>query len=404
MTFATLVWKELRERPTAMLTGLLTIILGTAALVAIRNVTYFSEQAVARELDALGANVLVLPQGVTVQDYYAADLHGQTMPEQYVHQLAFSNLEGVENIAPKLCVPTQLNQRGVILTGILPQSEFQAKSAWQSANLFAEHKGCKKRARCTANDGSSDNLATRRTIQDLSQKEVLLGSEIAAATGLKPGDKVKLYDREFTVSAVLPTIGTVDDGRVFAHLHAVQELAKLGEVVNVIEIMGCCEDVASGLVTQLGQLLPGTKVVTITQVVQTQVSINRLMNRLSWLFLVILVGMAAAGIANATYANVRERRREIGTLMAIGATPAFVTRLFLAKALLFGTIGGIAGYGAGTGLAMVLGAQWAGLNVAPLPMLALVAVSGACAVSAVASWWPARAAARLDPCVCFQEV
>jgi len=404
MTFATLVWKELRERPTAMLTGLLTIILGTAALVAIRNVTYFSEQAVAHELDALGANVLVLPQGVTVQDYYAADLHGQTMPEQYVHQLAFSNLEGVENIAPKLCVPTQLNQRGVILTGILPQSEFQAKAAWQSANLFAAHKGCKKRARCPSTDGKPDNLATRRTIQDLSKDEVLLGADIAAATGLKAGDKVTLYDRAFTISAVLPPIGTVDDGRVFGHLHMVQEMAKLGEVVNVIEIMGCCEDVAAGLVTQLAALLPGTKVVTITQVVQTQLAINRLMNRLSWLFLVILVGMAAAAIANATYANVRERRREIGTLMAIGATPAFVTRLFLTKALLFGSIGGLAGYGAGTGLAMVLGAQWAGMDVAPLPILALFAVSGASAVSAAASWWPARAAARLDPCVCFQEV
>ena len=144
MNFTTLVWKEIRERPTAMLTGLLTITLGVAALVAIRNVTFFSERAVARELEALGANVLVLPQGVTLQDYYSADLHGQTMPEQHVQQLAFSNLEGVENLAPKLCVPARLNERNVILTGILPQSEFQAKAAWQSANLFSKHKGCKK--------------------------------------------------------------------------------------------------------------------------------------------------------------------------------------------------------------------------------------------------------------------
>ena len=54
MTWKNLVWKEIRERPTAMLTGLLTITLGVAALVAIRNVTYFSEQAVAKEMEALG--------------------------------------------------------------------------------------------------------------------------------------------------------------------------------------------------------------------------------------------------------------------------------------------------------------------------------------------------------------
>jgi putative ABC transport system permease protein len=168
--------------------------------------------------------------------------------------------------------------------------------------------------------------------------------------------------------------------------------------------MGSCEEVAQGLIETLGKLLPGTKVVTITQVVQTQVSINRLMNRLSWLFLAVLVGMAAASIANATFANVRERRREIGTLMAIGATPHLVTRLFLTKALLFGSIGGLVGYGAGTALAVYLGSEWAGMSVAPLPILCFVAVGGASVVSAAASWWPARAAANLDPCVCFQEV
>ena len=402
MTFTSLVWKEIRERPTAMITGLLTITLGVAALVAIRNVTYFSEQAVARELQALGANVLVLPQGVTLQDYYAADLHGQTMPEQHVQQLAFSNLEGVENLAPKLCVPARLNERGIILTGILPQSEFQAKAAWQSANLFSKHQGCKK-ARCEVDEGGLASLATKRTVQELYKHEALLGADVAAVTGLKTGDKISLLGETLVVSAILPTVGSVDDGRVFAHLHTVQRLAKLGEVVNCIEIMGCCEDVAQGLVKQLGDLLPGTKVVTIAQVVQTQVSVNRMMQRLSWLFLVILVAMAGASIANATIANVRERRREIGTLVAIGATPRFISRLFLTKAVLFGGIGGSAGYFSGTAIAMTLGSQWSGIEVQPLPILAFIAIIGAICVSAVASWWPARAAANLDPCLCFQD-
>lgn len=404
MRFFTLVWKEIRERPTAMLTGLLTIALGAAALVAIRNVTFFSELAVARELDALGANVLVLPKGATVQDYYSADLHGQTMPEEHVHQLAFSNLEGVENLSPKLCLPTHLGGRGVILTGILPQSEFQGKAAWQGANLFSPHKGC-KRARCAGKDDASpDSLVKRRTIKDLKETEALVGADIAAATGLKAGNKVELFGEILTVSAVLPSTGTVDDGRIFAHLHAVQRMAKTGEVINAIEIKGCCEDVAQGLVKSLSELLPGTKVVTIAQVVQTQVSINRLMGRLSWLFLAILIGMAGASIASATWANVRERRREIGTLMAIGANPRLVSRLFLAKALLFGLVGGLAGFLLGTGIATTLGPRWAGVAVSPLPILAIVAVGGAMFVSAAASWWPARAAARLDPCVCFQEV
>ena len=39
MRLPNLVWKELRERPSAMLTSGLTILLGVAAVVAIRHVT-----------------------------------------------------------------------------------------------------------------------------------------------------------------------------------------------------------------------------------------------------------------------------------------------------------------------------------------------------------------------------
>ena len=61
MTHRKLIWKELRQRPTAMVTCLLSIALGVTALVAIRNVTIYSELAVSSQMEALGANVLLLP-------------------------------------------------------------------------------------------------------------------------------------------------------------------------------------------------------------------------------------------------------------------------------------------------------------------------------------------------------
>ena len=83
MRLWTLIRKELWERPVPMLTCLAAIVLGVTALVAIRTVTVFSESAVARELDALGANVLILPKGVSLQDFYASDLHDKTLPEEH---------------------------------------------------------------------------------------------------------------------------------------------------------------------------------------------------------------------------------------------------------------------------------------------------------------------------------
>lgn len=404
MRLRSFVWKELWERPTAMLTSVLAILLGVTALVAIRNVTDYSEQAVARELDRLGANLLVLPKGVTLQDYYAADLHGQTLPESHVSRVVFANLRGVENLSPKLCVPATLGERSVTLTGILPQSEFQAKAAWGGAQLFSnKHVGCKGAKVHNSAPAEPESLARQRTIQELRKDEALIGADVAEFAGLKKGGTVKLLGRSLRVLAVLPATGTVDDGRVFAHLHTVQQMTNAGEVINVLEIMGCCEDAAGSLVPRLAELLPDTKVVTIAQVVATQVTINRLMTRLSLLFLAVLLAVGGVSMASAMYANVTERRREIGTLMALGATPGFVARLFLAKAFLLGVSGGIGGYVVGTCLAMLLGPQLAGIRVQPIPALGLTAVAMATLVTVGAAYLPARRASRLDPCLCFKD-
>ena len=56
-------------------------------IVSIKNITYYSEKAVAKELDALGANVLILPKSVSMQDYYSADMQSEEIPEEYVDRL-----------------------------------------------------------------------------------------------------------------------------------------------------------------------------------------------------------------------------------------------------------------------------------------------------------------------------
>lgn len=404
MRLRNLIWKELWERPTAMLTSLLAILLGVTAFVAIRSVGVSSEQAVSKELQALGANVLMLPKGVTLQDYYGADQHGETIPEEHALRLALANLVGVEHVSPKLCVPAALQGRDVTLTGILPQSEFQAKAAWGGAELFSnKHSGCKRA--CARSAGAApDSMATRRVVQELQENEALLGADVAQFAKVAKGGQIEILGESLKVVAILPATGTVDDGRVFAHLHTVQRLAKAGEVVNAIEIMGCCEDAAGSLVNELRTMFPDTKIVTISQVVETQVSVNRTMHRVSGLMFVVLIVLGGASMAGAMYSNVSERRREVGTLMALGATPGFIARLFLGKASLLGLAGGFGGAMVGTGLAMVLGPQLAGVSVEPLPWLGLVAVATSLAVAVAASYLPARRAAHIDPCLAFKEI
>ena len=405
MKLQTLVWREIFERKNQLATSFLAILLGVSVIVAMKNITFYSEKAVAYQLDALGANILVLPKAASLQDYYSADLQNDLFPEDYVKRLTSSDLQGLDNLSPKLSIPVEAGGRRFILTGILPKNEFQAKAAWQMAGLFSRPAECGVAVTVPGLVApAKETLVRKRVIQTLATNEVLVGADMAAALKVTEGGKLQLLGRAFTVSAILPQTGTVDDGRAFAHLHTVQQLAGKGAVVNAIEVVGCCQQISQGLVQKINQLLPEAKVVTITQIVDTQIKTNRMMSRLSLLFLTVIVLVGGASIANYMFANVFERRREIGTLMALGAGSAVVLRMFLLKAVWLGLAGGVGGYVLGTGLAAILGPSLAGVPV--LPMLAPLfwAVGVAVAVCVAATYLPARRAARLDPSAALQEI
>jgi putative ABC transport system permease protein len=395
------------ERKNQLATSFLAILLGIAVVVSIKNITFYSEKAVAAQLDALGANVLVLPKSVSLQDYYSADMQNDEFPEEYVQRLAMSDLQGLDNLSPKLSLPVKLKDRSFTLTGILPKSEFQAKAMWSGAGIFTRPAaGCGTVADVpgASRPEAKETLVRQRVIEDLTDTEALIGADVAAILGSKEGDSLDVLGRTFMVTAVLPQTGTVDDSRIFAHLHAVQELAGKGPVINAIEIVGCCKEISGGLVQKINKLLPDAKVVTVTQVVDTQVKTNGMMARLSLIFLGIIVLVGGASIANYMYANVYERRREIGTLMALGAGSGVILKMFLLKALLLGLAGGICGYALGTVLAVALGPRLAGIPVLPMPVLVLWAIGISVLIALAASYFPARRAARLDPCATLQEV
>ena len=339
-----LVWAEMIRRPGPSITALIVVALGVTALVAVESVASSSERKIAGQMQQLGANILVLPKGVNLQDYYAADAHGESLPEEYVSRIALARLTGVEELSPKLTVECEWNSKNVVLTGILPRTEFLKKSSWQTVDLLSmeldapavgtKHEGCNGRT-CHIPDGEKTQLssyASTRIVHELDMDSVLVGADLAAAHGVEAGQKIELLGGQFAIAGVLPATGTTDDGRLFAHLHRVQELHGAGAVVNVIEVMGCCEDVSSGLVDELDSLLPDVRVVTISQIVEAQVTVNRLMNRLSYVLFALLMGIAGVSIASVMFANVSERRRELGTFLALGATPRMVGRMIILKA------------------------------------------------------------------------
>ncbi len=77
---------------------------------------------------------------------------------------------------------------------------------------------------------------------------------------------------------------------------------------------------------------------------------------LSFVLLVILVGIVVTGIMNTMWIAIRERTREIGTLRAIGMQRLNVVRMFLFESLLLGLLGTTVGAALGVALAWLVNA------------------------------------------------
>jgi putative ABC transport system permease protein len=115
---------------------------------------------------------------------------------------------------------------------------------------------------------------------------------------------------------------------------------------------------------------------------------------------IIVVLVAAVALLNTLTLSVLERRREIGSLRAMGCSRQFTLRTVLAEAAGIGVVGGV------VGLLFGLADQWFyslvsgdimnfSVDFRPSPT-ALVFTVGAVALSLLGSLPPARRAARLN--------
>ncbi|MCL4837372.1 MAG: FtsX-like permease family protein, partial [Thermoanaerobaculia bacterium] len=130
-----------------------------------------------------------------------------------------------------------------------------------------------------------------------------------------------------------------------------------------------------------------------------------------FLLLGLIVLVATFNVASTLVVMVRERRRDLAVLAALGLEPRDLTRAFLAAGALLGAAGIAAGLGAGLAICFLLTrfevirfapevAEIYFLSSVPFRPAArdVAAIAGlALGLTLLSSWLPARRAARLDP-------
>jgi macrolide transport system ATP-binding/permease protein len=134
----------------------------------------------------------------------------------------------------------------------------------------------------------------------------------------------------------------------------------------------------------------------LSQIAQTAESSSRIMALLLAVVASISLLVGGIGIMNILLVSVTERTREIGLRMAIGARRVHVLLQFLAEAIFLSVAGGMAGIVGGVAVSILVSA------VANWPtLLSPAAIAGGFVFSAAVGiffgYYPARKASRLDP-------
>jgi predicted lysophospholipase L1 biosynthesis ABC-type transport system permease subunit len=149
------------------------------------------------------------------------------------------------------------------------------------------------------------------------------------------------------------------------------------------------------------RLLADARPVTIGEQLDRGLTRDRLMAYLAAAFGLLALLLACVGLYGVLSYAVARRTSEIGVRMAIGATPADVMRLIVGDGLRVTVIGIAVGIAAAIAAARVIQTLLFGItSTDPLTYAAITATLAV--VALVASYFPARRAARVDPMIALR--
>ncbi len=370
----------------------LGVVIGVAAVIAMVTVGQGSSQQVAASVESLGTNVLIVRPGTQIM---GPGSRNTAPPFKLADIAALEDLPALVAVAPvvttsETAVFGNMN-RMTSVTGTT--AAYLAIGGWEMA---------RGRSFTTIEDRSGANIC-------------IIGETLRAALfgATDPtGEKIRLKAISCEVIGLLVakgagSFGQDQDDIVIMPVRTVQRRLLGSQDVSTIMMQ-----VASGVSSEraigdIQALLRERRRISLGEddnfAVMDMKELATMLNSVNAVLTGLLSSVAAVsllvggiGIMNIMLVSVTERTREIGIRLAVGAEARQVLMQFLVEAVVLSVLGGVIGIALGLGLAYVA-AQFMAIPFTPGLGTILLAFGFSAAVGMVFGFFPARAAARLDP-------
>jgi putative ABC transport system permease protein len=382
MSVLRLLLREIQYRKLNFALGLVSVLAAVALPVAVLTMCGAADREITRLMRNMGFNVVIVPEGTDMGDFWSQHYATGDMPEEYVYRISESRTLTIRHLVARLQRRIEWRGRKVLLTGVLPEI------------------------------GMKYLPLKSRMDMEVPEGKAILGYELANSTGVKPGDTIELElggrKRSFVVGKCLDEQGSIDDIRIYAHLHDVQDLLNMRGRISDIQALSCycVGSILPTLREDLARELPGTKVTELHTMALARSETRATIERYAAFLIPAIVLVCAVWVGLLALSNVRERRPEIGIMRAIGIGSGRVGALFLGKAILLGLVGAAIGYPVGSWVAVQLGPKVfpvTAAKISPETGLLWWSLIGAPILCAIASYIPTIVAVTQDPAEVLRE-
>lgn len=384
MNLGDIARRNLKRRKSKAAFVLIGLMIGVSAVVAFISLLDALTNDINHKMELYGANILIVPKTENLpMSYGGLSLGGVLFEMQEIHEEEVDKIRDIKNsqniaaIGPMLLGAVEIGQRKVLLAGMDFQAVPYLRPWW---TLQGKYPG---------------------------QEEILAGAEAARILGLTAGSPLAVNGRNLQVSGVLPATGSQDDHLLFTDLAAAQSLLGKKGKISLVEVAALCHDCPiDELVRQISEVLPGANVMPIKQVVEGRMDTLNNFRKASYGLGAIVALVGALVVLVTMMGSVRERTAEIGIFRAIGFRSSHIMKIILLEAGIVSVLAGALGYLLGLGATKIAlrfftaegGHSGHGIAVPFDPLLAGAALALAIVLGLAASFYPARLAARLDPC------
>ncbi|HYG57185.1 MAG TPA: FtsX-like permease family protein [Symbiobacteriaceae bacterium] len=224
------------------------------------------------------------------------------------------------------------------------------------------------------------------------EHDAILGAAAAGYYGAKAGDTISVQDESFVVVAVLPETNMVTDGVLLLPLPTAQRLFLRHSLVSAVMLTATSADGAKPLAAAIESAHPKLLAATADDVARSANELLAIQRKFFAAVNSTALAVAAVVVMIVMVMAIFERKKEIGTLKAIGASTGRILCLIMTESLTLSVVGGLVALPASTVInGLILGEYHIDLSKW-LQTLAVAVLLGV-----IASLWPAWAAQRVHP-------